>query len=157
MARIRASVTSRRDGSGICGENKPSCTLLVLPGSACKRHRHNRGLRRMGFEIEMQQLDPELIIGRQRRPDGAGMRSAAFERQRDGNRSQRQYARRCAQDQLLQHQIHDEHQRIEDFYGRVQLHALFKRECRLDRLKQVRHLRRAPSGEGVCRIAPCGR
>ena len=36
MPRIRASVTSSRDGSGNCGENNPNCTLLVLPGSASK-------------------------------------------------------------------------------------------------------------------------
>jgi hypothetical protein len=31
---IRARVISRRDGSGNCAENNPSCTLLTLPGSA---------------------------------------------------------------------------------------------------------------------------
>src|ERR1700722_15414437 len=36
MARMRASVTSSRAGSGSCGENSPSWILLVLPGSAVK-------------------------------------------------------------------------------------------------------------------------
>lgn len=34
QAAMRANVTSRRPASGSCGEKRPSCTLLIFPGSA---------------------------------------------------------------------------------------------------------------------------
>ena len=77
---MRARVTSSREGSGNCGENRPSCTLPVLPGSRCERNANNRGMGWMRFQIEMKQLDPELFVVRwQRRPNGARVRRAAVE------------------------------------------------------------------------------
>ena len=58
----------------------------------------------MCFQIQMQQLDPELlVVGGQRRAHRARMRAAAVERERDGDCGQRNQARIGAHDELIEH------------------------------------------------------
>ena len=64
----------------------------AMLSSKCERE--DGGLRRMRFEVEVKQLDPELLkVCRQCRPDGARMQCSAFERQGDGYRGECKDAR----------------------------------------------------------------
>ena len=81
----------------------------------------------MGFQIEMKKLDPELLVGgRQCRPDGAGMRASAIERQHNGDGGQREDTRLRTQDQLVQHDAHDKEQRVQQLDRRIEFHLLFE-------------------------------
>ena len=74
----------------------------------------------MGFKVEMQQLEPKLSVdGGQSGPNGARVSCSAFERESDGDRGQRQHARRCPENQLLQHKVSHEHQCIKDLDWRL--------------------------------------
>ena len=58
---------------------------------------------------------------------------------RDRDRSKRKNACRCAKNELFEHDSHNKEQGIEQFDRRIQFHALFESEVRLDRKKQMRH------------------
>src|SRR5436305_164497 len=95
----------------------------------------------MSFKIKMKKLDPELFVGRrQRRPDGAGVRASAIERQRNRDGRQCKDASFCTQDQLVEHNPNDEEQRIQQLYRRIKFHLLFKQEGCFYWLKQMRQL-----------------
>ena len=92
----------------------------------------------MRLQIEVKKLDPELlvVVGSAGRTVLVCVRH--LQRKRDGHGSQREDARLCAQDKLIQHQVHDKEQRIEKIDRRIQFHSLVKGEWWLYRLEQVR-------------------
>ena len=74
MARMRASVTSRRDRLRQLGREQAELHFAGATRFSVERDRHNRGLRRMRLKIEMQQLEPERTVVRgQRRPNRSGV------------------------------------------------------------------------------------
>jgi hypothetical protein len=92
IARSRASVTSSREGSGVCGANNPSCTLLCAPASAAQREPNHRRLRRMRSNLQLQQLEQKFPVDRRhRRPDRANaVRPSALQSHLHRQRAQRQ-------------------------------------------------------------------
>src|ERR1700761_9312691 len=92
----------------------------------------------MSFEIDMEQLDPKLlVIGWQRWLDSACVCRFPFESKCHGNGCKRKHASLCTQNELIQHHAHHKKQRMKDFDRRLEFHALLERECRFSRLKQV--------------------
>ena len=95
----------------------------------------------MRFEIEVKELDPYLLlVGWQGWPDCTCMYRAAFEFQCDADGRQSKHTSFCTEDQLFEHDVHNEEKRIEQFDWRVQLHVLFESERRFYGLKQMWHL-----------------
>jgi hypothetical protein len=74
------------------------------PWFSIQADRYNSGLWRMCFKIEMQQLDPKLLVRAwQRWPDSLCMNASAIESERDDYRGQRQNPCLGAQNQLIEH------------------------------------------------------
>src|SRR5260370_4868408 len=87
----------------------------------------------------MKKLNPELLVGRrQRRPNGAGMRASAVQRQHNGDGGQREDTSLRTQNQLVEHDPNDEEQRVQQLDRRVKLHLLFEEEGSFYRLKEMR-------------------
>ena len=86
----------------------------------------------MRFLIEMQQLQPHLpVIAWQCRPHRARIRPPALQLQLHAHCSQRQNPRRRPHHQLFQHHANHEEQRLQHLHRRIQFHALFQAELRL--------------------------
>ena len=90
---------------------------LQLAGAARfggKRECEDCGLRRMGFEVEMEQLDPErAVVAGKRGPHGPDVGDTTFQGEGDGHRGEREDTRRGSQDELFQHDAKDKEQRLE--------------------------------------------
>src|SRR5579863_9473298 len=95
----------------------------------------------MRFQVQVEQLDPELlIVCWQSWPNAPHMCSSPVQREGDSDRGQRNKASLRAHDQLLKHDPKNKEERIEQFDRSIKLHSLSKREWRLDGLEQVRQL-----------------